>query len=128
MHQNGSRSCITGMDSHDEQLLDRIMVRIVRIRTFRRRVRAISFGTLGVAALVAIVPAWRELSAEAARSGFLQYASMALSDPAFAVTAWKDFLIVLAESIPAFGIAALAASILTFGASVRSFARAAVTI
>jgi len=99
------------------------MTRIAEIRIFRRRVRVASFGTLGLVALAAVVPAWRELSEEAARSGFWQYMSMFIHDPVFVASAWKDFVVLLAETIPAFGIAAVAASVVTFGASVRSLAR-----
>ena len=123
MHQNGPRGCSTGVDQHDEQILNRIMGRITEIRLFRRRMRLMSFGALGVVALAAVVPAWRELSSEAASSGFWQYLAMLVHDPVFAVTAWKDFAVLLAESLPAFGIAAVAASILTFGVSVRSVVR-----
>ena len=78
------------MDPHAEVLLDRIMGRISQIRLFRKRVRLTSFGMLGVVALVAIVPAWRELSSEAASSGFWQYLAMFVHDPAFVATAWRE--------------------------------------
>jgi len=99
------------------------MTRIAQIRLFRRRVSMVSFGTLSLAAFAAIFPAWRELSTEAAHSGFWQYVAMLYHDPTFVATAWKDFAILLAESLPAFGIAALATSVITFAASVRSFVR-----
>ena len=105
------------------QLLDRIMGRISEIRLFRRRLRVASFGTLGLVALAAVVPAWRELTEEAARSGFWQYLSMLVHDPVLVASAWKDFAVLLAETIPAFGIAAVATSIITLGASVRSLSR-----
>jgi hypothetical protein len=99
------------------------MARISEIRLFRRRMRMASFGMLGLGALAAIVPAWRELSMETARSGFWQYLSVLVRDPVSVASAWKDFVVLMAETVPAFGIAAVAASIVTFGASVRSFAR-----
>ncbi len=92
----------------------------------RRGVIYARIGVLGTAALlslVALVPALRELYAEFTQSGFVQFLSLLISDAGIVAVYWQDFLISLAEALPVFGVAGVAASIFVLMLSTRYLAR-----
>ena len=93
-------------------LLDGIMLRINEVRRLKKaRIRAAFFGTVFLAALIALVPAWQEFYAEFTQSGFLQFISLLFSDAGVIASYWQELLISLAESLPVFGISAILASV-----------------
>jgi hypothetical protein len=103
-------------------LSDAVLERIEVRRRRAARMRISLFGIVGLAAVAAFVPAWRELSAELAQSGFTQFLSLLFSDASALFTYWQDFALSLMESFPAAGAAAVSASVLVFLLSVRFFA------
>jgi hypothetical protein len=105
-------------------LLDRIMAAIYDEQRFRRaRVRVISFGLVALIALIAFIPAWRELQTEVTESGFQAYVSLLGSDTSVILTNIQDFGLLLAESFPVLGLAVVLTSIFAFLMSVRFVVR-----
>ena len=81
--------------------------------------RIVFFGVLASAAMIALIPAIRELYAEFAQSGFIQFVSLLFSDTGVIALYWQDFLMSLAETLPVFGIMGVAASMFIMLLSTR---------
>ena len=104
-------------------LLNRIMLRIDEECRGLARARVFCFGSLSLIALLALIPASKELYSEISESGFLQFTSLLFSD-AGALSAYsKDFIFSLVESFPAFGASAVLLSVFAFLFSLRFILR-----
>ena len=86
-----------------------LFVRIVAaIRTEQRRlaVRRIAMCSLVlVGSLVLLVPAWQMVQTGLAESGFVEFFSLMFSDTGLMATSWRNFVMVLLESLPVTGLA-----------------------
>ncbi len=100
-----------------------VLLRIAHARERAARVRAGMFGFATVLSLCALVPAVRFILSEAARSPFLSYLSLIVSDFGGALSAWRELFFALAESAPWGGIAATTALVLVFLISLRAALR-----
>ncbi len=105
-------------------LLGRILLRIKDERDWRSaRVRVAFFGTIALAALGGLIPAWRELHTELSQSGFAQFVLLLFSDAGFVAAYWREFGLSLAESLPILGISAILGSAFAFLLSARFLTR-----
>ena len=104
-------------------LLGSIMLRITRERQScaRRRVVFLTFSALGACA--ALVPALRYVGQELSQSGFYEYFSLAFSDGEILLASWKEFALLLAESLPLMGITLVFVALFALFASLRYIAR-----
>ena len=106
-----------------EGLLETIMVRISGERRRLARIRFVFSTALSVVALLAIIPALRELNSEIVRSGFGQFLSLIFSDAGVLAAYWQDFTMTILESFPALGMSAVLAAAFAFIASARIAAK-----
>ncbi len=58
------------------------------------------FTLAGITSLVGLVPALKILGSDLAQSGFYEYLSLAFSDSGLILSAWREFVFSLAESLP----------------------------
>ena len=62
------------------------------------------FTLAGITSLVGLVPAFRILGSDLAQSGFYEYLSLAFSDSGLILSAWREFMFSLAESLPVLSV------------------------
>ena len=55
---------------------------------------------VGLASLISLIPVFRALIADFSQSGFYEYLSLAFSNGESLITYWKEFISLLAESLP----------------------------
>lgn len=98
-------------------LSDAVMLRIETYEIRRLRMRAAIEGILVVVALILCVPAIQYLASGVIQSGFGEYLSLVFSDGGYVFVNLKDFVLTLADSLPATGtVAILAVGLLLIGA------------
>ncbi len=103
-----------------KNLVNRIMVSIVRARR-RQALQALGLsGLAGLLSLAALAEAVRYVFTEAYLSGFTEYMHLLLTDRALLSNAWQQFIWSLAESLPANSLVLVCA---TLGALVWSLSR-----
>jgi len=68
------------------------------------RVKLWAFSAVGVFSIIGLIPVFKMLSNDLAQSGFYEYLSLAFSSNGLILTYWKDFLLLLAESLPIMSI------------------------
>jgi len=91
---------LTEKDSLAEEIWHAIVLR--EKRTNRRRLWA--FSLIGLFSFIGFVPAFGMLLSDFARSGFYEYLSLAFSSSGSIITYWREFLSLLAESLPVISI------------------------
>lgn len=96
------------------------MARVIAARRNRARGKIALFGAFSAGALVMLVPAINYISGAAAQSGFVEYASLLVSDGANIFRYWRELAMSLIESAPMVEFAVLAAIVLIFVYSARS--------
>lgn len=96
------------------ELLSHIVSRIRRCEQKRETTRARIFASIAFVALLAIVPAFENVAARAATSGFTGYASLLFSDWSAITKIWNVFALSLAETAPLFAIAISATILFVF--------------
>jgi len=62
------------------------------------------FTLAGITSLVGLVSAFKILSSDLAQSGFYEYLSLAFSDSGLILSAWREFVFSLAESLPVLSV------------------------
>jgi len=97
-----------------EELSHQIVSRIRICEQKKEKTRVTIFACVAFVALVATIPAFENVGAEAARSGFTGYASLLFSDWGSIVGIWKVFGLSLAETAPIFATALCAAILFVF--------------
>lgn len=105
-------------------LLKSILGRILREQRQHARVRLAVWvsGVLGAGA--GLVPAMRYAGQEFSQSGFYAYVSLLFSDGSVVVlNSWKEFGLLLAESLPLMGVTLVLATLLVLLGSIRLMAR-----
>ncbi len=78
------------------------------------RVKLWTFSAIGAFALMGLVPALKMLASDLKQSGFYEYLSLVFSNSGSIVMYWKDFLSLLAESLPTVSIVSSLALVLIF--------------
>jgi hypothetical protein len=68
------------------------------------RIKLWVFSTTGLFSLIELAPALKMLFNDFAQSGFYDYFSLLFSSNGSLITFWKDFLLLLAESLPVVSI------------------------
>ena len=96
----------------------RILLRIEKIRAEDARRNLFVWGMTAVLSVVALVPAVRYAASELSGSGILSYLSLLSSDGAAIMASWKEFSILVAESIPFYGIIAVLSALFVVSVSV----------
>ncbi len=107
-----------------EGILDRIMARIReerRLLVFKRRLMLYSIGAIG--SFIALVPAFGAMWTELAQSGLAQFISLIFSDTGAVLAFWDVFVLSILESLPAFSIVVVLATLFVFLGSLKLLAR-----
>ncbi|KKP87448.1 MAG: hypothetical protein UR91_C0048G0002 [Candidatus Nomurabacteria bacterium GW2011_GWC2_35_8] len=68
------------------------------------RIKLWAFSAIGVSSFIGLVPVFRIMLKDLTQSGFYEYFSLAFSSNGLIITYWKDFLLLLAESLPIMSI------------------------
>jgi hypothetical protein len=108
-----------GSEVPDKALLPTINMRIKHAQVRQARIRFFSVSIVSLVSLVSLVPVWQYVGSEMQTSGFSSYLSALISSGQSALVGWKDFGLVLLESLPIFGTALLLVTILAFLGSLR---------
>jgi hypothetical protein len=98
-------------------LSDSVMLRIEAYEMRRLRIRTTIHGIFVLAALILCIPVSNYIAGAIAQSGFGTYLSIAFSDSSFAFSHFKDFMLTLADTLPATGAIAILAIALIFANS-----------
>jgi hypothetical protein len=83
------------------------------------RIRLAIFSFIGIVSLMGLVPISKTLLNDFSQSGFYEYLSLAFSDSGAMITYWKEFSLLLAESLPAISIIFLFTLIFIFFLSLK---------
>jgi hypothetical protein len=86
-----------------------ILARIHSTQKRTAKTKCAFLSAVSLASFAALFPAFQYTWMEFARSGFYEYASLLFSDGTALLPYWKEFSLLLAESLPIFGL------MLTFG-------------
>jgi hypothetical protein len=78
-----------------------------------------AFGLMGFISLAGLVPTFKILFTDLARSGFYEYFSLIFSDTGSIVSYWKEFTFSLAESLPVASIASTLLLLFVFFLSLK---------
>lgn len=78
-----------------------------------------TFAFIGIGSFVGIIPTSKILIQNFSQSGFYEYLSVAFSPNGFATYYWKEFALLLAESLPVMSIILSSALIFIFFLSLR---------
>jgi hypothetical protein len=109
------------VESYPEHLTDKIMIRIAIAERRRLLFFRIPFASImTITAILVLFPAFKELRNEVVLSGFAQFVSLFISDSSVALANWKDFGMLLLESLPTFGLTAVLVICFSLLASMRS--------
>ena len=111
-----------------DQLSERILLCIGRMERKNQRARFTIFTSITVISLIALVPAIQLAHREITQSGFNAYISLIFSDSKIVFASWKEFGLLLAESLPVLGITAITAVLAVTIFSIRETAHTIRTI
>ncbi|OGI59852.1 hypothetical protein A3C60_00380 [Candidatus Nomurabacteria bacterium RIFCSPHIGHO2_02_FULL_37_45] len=78
-----------------------------------------TFSFIGLISLVGLVPAFKILSNNLVQSGFYEYLSLAFTSDGSILNYWRDFLLLLGESLPVMSITLLLSLIFIFFLSLK---------
>ncbi len=85
--------------------------------------KLITLSLMGGSSLFGLMPAFKILMANFSQSGFYEYFSLAFSSSGTLIIYWKDFLLLLAESLPAMSMILFLTLILVFLFSLKYITR-----
>ncbi len=97
-----------------EGLFEEIMGCIRKKGLFYAKCRMTAFFLVLAGSAAAFLPVLRIVAAEAAESGFFEFTALVLSDSGAVLALWQNFLLALAEALPAASIAMLLVVALIF--------------
>ena len=106
-----------------EGLFEEVMGCIRRKGLFYAKCRMAAFFLLFAVSAAAFLPVWRMAAAEAAESGFFEFISLMFSDSGVILVSWQNFLLALAETLPAASLALLLAVAVIFLQSLKIISR-----
>jgi hypothetical protein len=101
-------------------LLEKILKRIHKEERLFVLRRTIIFSTALITSAIAMIPALQLLLSDFSQSGFINYLSLVFSDFSLITAYWKNFLMILLETLPAVSLALFLAVLLTFLQSTKS--------
>lgn len=110
-------------ESVNPHLSEIIIERISKLERRRQTLRFALYGSILGAACIALIPAVYYTHAQLVQSGFGTYASLILSDGDALRTSWKEFSLVLIESLPIIGMTLIFGILFTLLASVKQLAK-----
>ncbi len=84
-------------------IFDAVVSRIHHYRTIRARIYLTAHIALVAVTIASLIPAIQYVTIEATHSGFMQYISLLVSDSSSIISNWKDFSLLIAESLPILG-------------------------
>lgn len=105
-----------------EELLGRIMKNIEIERSKQQRRNTVFFCCTLVASLAVILPAFNFLRQNILSSGFMDFLSLAFSDPALVARYWQSFVLSLLEALPVVSLAVFLSVVLALLESIRRLA------
>lgn len=113
------------LENHNipQDLVDTILLRVESAQKHRARMQVYIQGTIALLSCIGIFFAYRFAAAEFRSSGFYQYFSIIFSDRDVVTTYWREFAVLLAESLPILGSAAILGTIVILVGSVRGLTR-----
>ena len=120
-----SRTVAPGVE---QRIVEQVSVRISQTRVRHARIRGAFNSVVAIVAAIGFVPTIQYVSTQAYASGFSGYASLFISDTAYAFANLKTMLLSLAESVPIFGVAFALGILIVFGISLRHVARATIAL
>lgn len=103
-----------------QELPERVLTYIHKAQKRRAILRTTLFGSFSLGSLVAVVYASIYLVQATTQTGFSQYVSLLFSDGAVLLASWKEFSLLLAESIP---LTSIIVVLITLGIFVWSFSK-----
>lgn len=103
-----------------ESLYKTIISRIQFEKIRRAKIRLVFFGITALASITASVPALSVVHRELTSSGFYQYIPLIYSDSGLVLFQWKEFSLLLIESLPTVSIIIFMTVIFTFIVSFKS--------
>jgi hypothetical protein len=106
-----------------KSLFDAILERIHAEKKRYARIKLVLHGGLAAVSFAALIPSSLYVVSEFSQSGFNQFFSLLFSDGATVISYWKEFLLLLVESLPLFSTIALLIAIVTFLGSLKFVAR-----
>jgi hypothetical protein len=83
------------------------------------RAKLWTFSVIGFISLVGLIPVLKALLSDFTQSGFSEYLSLAFSSSGLIITYWKDFLLLLAESLPVLSIISSLTLVFIFFLSIK---------
>ena len=106
-----------------EGLFEEIMGCIRREEFFYAKCRMAAFFVFFAGSAAAFLPVLRIAAAEFSESGFLEFMSLLVSDSGVILVSWQNFLLALAETLPAASLALLLAVAVIFLQSLKIISR-----
>ncbi|MHB9019783.1 MAG: hypothetical protein ACYC3G_02860 [Minisyncoccota bacterium] len=103
-----------------EYLSGRILAKIELHKKRMARVKFFLFEGAGLVSLAIALASFKFAIDDFSQSGFSSYASLIFSDLGMVISYWKDFVMLLAESIPLLWFTAFLASILIMLESIKN--------
>lgn len=88
-----------------KNVLERSLLNVHKYQKHQARVRFFALGSLSLASLGAMVPAFSYMLQSFTQSGFYEYASLITSDSKLIGTYWHELTFSLIESLPIVGLA-----------------------
>jgi hypothetical protein len=104
-------------------LFKKIMKRIHREERFLAIRKNIFFSITFVISTGSFIPAFKMLLSDFSESGFLSFFSLIFSDFSIISVYWKNFALILLETLPVFSIAVFLVILLVFLQSLKSLSK-----
>jgi hypothetical protein len=102
---------------HD--LHTRVMTQIVCAEKRAQRIWVMWYSIISLGSLAGMYEAVQFIIQDITKSGLLQYLSILFSDGGTLLGYWKEFMLLLAESLPIFGLALFFATVFVFLESIK---------
>jgi len=122
MENNLKKAFQNNVEIPNNDLAQNVWHGIARAERRSDRRALLGYGLLSFTLLAVIVPVFKDLAVQFSQSGFGEYLSLALSGGAVA-SYWKELMLSLAESLPAWGIAICLTLVALLFGSLRAVVR-----
>ena len=106
-----------------ERLYSSILKRVEKEKKRYLKIKLFFHSAIALISFSAIIPSFIYMSGSFTQSGFSQFVSLIFSDGATIISYWKDFALLLAESLPIFSIIVLLISMFALLGSIRYVTR-----
>jgi len=105
--------------SADSDLPENIWQFIVRREKHLTLIKLWSFVAMGIFSFIGLIPVFVMLLSDLKRSGFYEYFSLTFSSSGSLIAYWKDFILLLGESLPVVSLIATLTLIFIFFLSLK---------